>query len=119
LTSSIYPQPATLDTDPPSGDPILVDDIEITSDLVKPGGGGILRLYFAFDFANTPASVTIFNDGVNKGTLNADNNNDIIGNGYYRFDIDVEEGDSINLEASENITSVNSFFRAHLVQFGA
>lgn len=119
MTSSIYPRPATLATDPSSGTDILTSDIAITSDLVKPGGGGILRLYFSFTFVSTPAGVTIFNNGTAKGTLNADNASDLVSNGYYRFDIDIETGDNINLRADENITSATSFFRAHLVQFGA
>ena len=119
MTSSIYPRPATLVVDPAASNDILSSDIAITSDLVKPGGGGILRLYFAFTLAVTPATVTVFNNSTAKGVLNADNNSDIVSNGYYRFDIDVEDGDNINLQASENITTATSFFRAHLVQFGA
>jgi len=118
LTSSIYPRPATLVTDPAANTNILVDDIVITSDMVKPGGGGILRLYFTFSLAAT-AVVSIFNNGISKGTLNVDNNNDIVSNGYYRFDIEIEAGDEINLRATQIITSSTSFFRAHLVQFGA
>ncbi len=118
MTSSIYPRSATLATNPGLGTDILTSDIAITSDLVKPGGGGILRLYFSFTFAAT-ATVTIFNNGTAKGTLNADNGSDLVSNGYYRFDIDIETGDNINLQADQNITSATSFFRAHLVQFGA
>ena len=85
--------------------------------MVSPGGGGLLRLYFAFTLAAT-AAVTVFNNASSKGQLNADNGSSILTNGYYRFDIDVEEGDVLNFQASENITAV-LFFRAHLVQFGA
>ncbi len=119
MTSSIYPQSATLNTNPAMNTDILASDITITSDLVKPGGGGILRLYFAFIFGVSPATVRIFNNGTAKGNLNADNNSEVVTSGYYRFDIDVEVGDAINLQANQNITTVGSFFRAHLVQFGA
>lgn len=119
MTSSIYPRAATLNVDPGLGTDILSSDITITSNLVKPGGGGILRLYFAFTFGVSPAIVTIFNNGTAKGTLNADNSNNVISDGYYRFDIDIETGDNINLQANQNITTATSFFRAHLVQFGA
>jgi len=119
LTSSIYPRAATLNVDPAMNTDILSSDIPIISDLVKPGGGGILRLYFAFTFGASPAIVTIFNNGTAKGTLNADNANSIITDGYYRFDIDIETGDNINLRANQSITTATSFFRAHLVQFGA
>ena len=97
---------------------IFSSDIIITNDHVSPGGGGILRLMFSFDFANSTAALSVFNNGSLKGTLNADNDGDIILDGYYRFDLDVESGDSINLQADEIINGVN-FVRAHLVQFGA
>jgi hypothetical protein len=97
---------------------ILTSDIEITSEMVSPGGGGIIRLYFSFLFGTTPAMISVFNNGILKGNLNADNSGEIITDGYYRFDIDVESGDNINIQSSEEIISVN-FIRAHLVQFGA
>ena len=117
MTSSIYPSPTTPFAAPASGTDILQSDIIITRAMVSPGGGGTLRLLFGFTLAAT-AAVTIFNNATSKGQLNADNSSAILTNGYYRFDIDVEEGDNINLQASENITAV-LFFRAHLVQFGA
>jgi len=123
LTSSIYPQPATFSTSGPPipiGVIILANDIPITSDLVSPGGGGILRLYFKFALGTSPAVITVTNNNVSKGTLNADNANNIITDGYYRFDIDVEAGDNINLVSpNSTVTAADSFFRAHLVQFGA
>ena len=102
---------------------ILNSDIVITSELVSPGGGGILRLYFTFVFDTTPGDITVTNNGNAKGALNADNDSQLVSNGYYRFDIDVESGDNINLELTSTasataIASVN-FIRAHLVQFGA
>ena len=116
MTSSIYPITLNPFSAPASATDILQDDIVITDDMVKPGGGAILRLMFAFQLAVTPATVTVFN-GTIKGILNPDNSSDIVLDGYYRFDIDVESGDTINLQASENITSIR-FIRAHLVQFG-
>ena len=97
---------------------ILVDDISITSEMVSPGGGGILRLYFSFDFDVTPAIVSVFNNNVTKGNLNADNSSDIVSNGYYRFDLDVKSGDMINFQSSEDIDEIH-FIRTHLIQFGA
>ncbi len=117
MTSSIYPIPTTPFAAPNSGTDILQSDIVITRAMVSPGGGATLRLLFGFTLAAT-AAVTIFNNATSKGQLNADNSSAILTNGYYRFDIDVEEGDVLNLQASENITAV-LFFRAHLVQFGA
>lgn len=119
MTSSIYPLSVTVAGTPISASTnILSSDITINNDLVSPGGGGILRLYFAFVFGSSPAIISVFNNGSLKGTLNADNTNSIVTNGYYRFDIDIEEGDNINLQSDESITTVN-FLRAHLVQFGA
>ena len=118
MTSSIYPITLNPFAAPASGTDILQDDIAITADMVKPGGGAALRLLFAFELAVTPAIITVFNNSAIKGILNADNNSNIILDGYYRFDIDVESGDNINLQASQNITSIR-FIRAHLVQFGA
>ncbi len=94
---------------------IFVNDLEITSDELRPGGGGILRVYFSFDATTT---AKIFNNGNFKGFLNADNSNTIAENGYYRFDIDVEGGDGINLQLGAAVTAVN-FLRLHLVNFGA
>jgi len=97
---------------------ILSTPLAITTDFIKPGGGGILRLSFAFTFAVSPATVSIFNNTLLKGNLNADNSTNLITDGYYRFDIDVESGDSINLQASQVINPVR-FVRVHLAQIGA
>lgn len=94
---------------------IFVNDLEITPDDLRPGGGGILRLYFSFAGTTT---AKIFNNGNFKGFLNADNSNTIADNGYYRFDIDVEGGDGINIQLGAAVTAVN-FLRLHLVNFGA
>ena len=119
MTSSIYPLTLALNTPTITANTdIFSSDIPITTDQVKPGGGGILRLLFSFTFGVTPATVSVRNVGSFKGNLNADNSAEVITNGYYRFDIDVEAGDTINLRATQSITAIN-FVRAHLVQFGA
>ena len=119
MTSSIYPLPVATNAPTIAADTdILSSDITIAADQVNPGGGGIVRLYFSFTFGVTPATVSIRNLGSFAGNLNADNNSEVVTNGYYRFDIDVEAGDTINLRATESITAIN-FVRAHLVQFGA
>ena len=100
-----------------SGNDILSTPITILPDHVKPGGGGILRLYFSFTVASD-STIGVFNNGKFKGNLNADNSALIISDGYYRFDVDVEEGDIINLQSTIDITRVINL-RAHLVQFGA
>ena len=94
---------------------IFVEDLIITSDDLRPGGGGILRLYFSFAGTTT---AKVFNNGSFKGFLNADNSNTIADDGYYRFDIDVEGGDGINIPLGAAVTAVN-FLRLHLVNFGA
>lgn len=119
MTSSIYPLTLAINTPTiTAGNDILSSDLTITSDMVKPGGGGTIRLSFSFVFVVSPATVTIRNGGVLKGELNADNSSNVISNGFYRFDIDIEEGDTINLRATSDISAIN-FLRAHLVQFGA
>lgn len=118
MTSSIYPITLNPFAAPASATDILQDDIAITADMVKPGGGGTLRLLFAFQLAVSPATITIFNNASSKGELNADNTSQIVTEGYYRFDLDVEAGDNINLQATQNLTSIR-FIRAHLVQLGA
>ena len=114
---------ATRTTPIPINSNILTSDIAIPPSFVSPGGGGILRLYFAFNFDVTPGAISVTNNGSDKGALNADNDSQIIGNGYYRFDIDVEAGDNINLQlkGTASATQVDgiNFIRAHLVQFGA
>ena len=122
MTSSINPLDSTTATPTiTAGNDIIAipidTDIIITDAMVKPGGGGILRLYFSFVFGITPATVNVFN-GTLKGALNADNSSQVVSNGYYRFDIDVEAGDTINLQANQDVTAIN-FLRTHLVQFGA
>jgi len=124
MTSSIYPLAVISATPPVSASTnLLTSDIEITNDMVEPGGGGILRLYFSLVFTTTPGTIQVFNNSVLKGNLNADNSSQVIDNGYYRFDIDVEEGDKINLQllsgtGGDNVTAIH-FVRAHLIQFGA
>lgn len=98
-----------------SDENVFVNDVVITPDDLRPGGGGILRLYFSFAGAT---EAKVFNNGNFKGFLNADNSNIIADNGYYRFDIDVEGNDGINLQLSTGFTGVN-FIRLHLVNFGA
>lgn len=97
---------------------ILSSNLAVSSDQLRPTGAGILRLTFAFSFATTPSKIKVFNGGVFKGDLNADNSDNIITDGYYRFDIDVEAGDTINLQASQ-IVNVIRFLRIHLVLIGA
>lgn len=119
MPSSIYPMPITTTATPITANTdIFTSDILVTNDFVSPGGGAVLRLSFSFTFGVTPANVAVFNGGVFKGNLNANNTAEIITDGYYRFDIEVEEGDSINLQASESITTVN-FAANHLIHFGA
>jgi len=119
MTSSTFPITLALNTPTiTANSDILSSNITITNDMVKPGGGGILRLSFAFTFGVTPATLSIFNGGTLKGNINADNSTNVITDGYYRFDIDIEAGDTVNLRASQSITAIR-FFRAHLVQFGA
>lgn len=118
MTSSIYPLDFVVNSPTiNSGTNILSTPITIVSDHVSPGGGGIVRIYFSFT-VTTNAIVSVLNNGSLKGNLNADNSAEVISNGYYRFDIDVEAGDVINLQSTVNITTVN-LFRAHLIQFGA
>lgn len=118
MTSSIYPLSFVVNTPTiTAATDILSTPIVIISDHVKPGGGGILRLYFSFAAA-ADMEVSVFNNSIFKGILNSDISKVIISDGYYRFDIDVEAGDSINLQSTQDITAVN-LFRAHLVQFGA
>jgi len=118
MTSSIYPIAVTGAAEAINTD-ILTSDITITSDMVKPGGGGILRLYFSFTFNATPATVGVFNNDTFKGNLNADNDSQVITDGYYRFDLDVEVGDNINIQCSTGSIDTVNFIRAHLIQFGA
>lgn len=119
MTSSIYPLPLTASGTPIGPDTdILASDVAITTDMVKPGGGGILRLYFTFTFDVTPGAITVFRNGTAVGTLNADNAFAIVDTGYYRFDIDVEAGDLINLQCDKTVTLISNL-RFHLIQFGA
>lgn len=98
---------------------ILDNDIVITNDMVKPGGGGILRVYFSFEFlGDANSTIAVYNNNVFKGNLNADNSSVVVDGGFYRFDLDVEVNDSLNFQSSVDIDSVN-FIRTHLVQFGA
>lgn len=119
MPSSIYPMEVAVNATPITANTdIFSTGILVTNDSVKPGGGAVLRLTFSFTFGTSPSTVGVFNAGVFKGNLNANNTGDIITDGYYRFDIEVEAGDSINLRASESITTVN-FAANHLVHFGA
>ncbi len=120
MTSSIYALPITPTAGAIGIGADLIDGpIVITTEQVSPGGGGILRLYFALDVVGDVATtVEVLNNSLTKGFLNADNSRTIEDEGYYRFDIDIEAGDSINLESTVALTGIR-FLRAHLVQFGA
>lgn len=108
-----------IDTSIPIATDILEFPVVITNEMVSPGGGGILRLYFSFEFnAGNQSIISVFNNNSFKGNLNADNSSFVNDAGYYRFDIDVEANDSINFQSSVIIDTVN-FVRTHLVQFGA
>jgi len=109
---------ATIDTAITSDTDILSSDIIIEPGQLTPGGGGLLRLSFSIIFGTSPSTISIFNNGILKGNLNADNSGNLISNGYYRFDIDVEGGDAVNLQSSQSITSIH-FIRAHCVLLGA
>ena len=121
MTSSIY---AIFDTTPtataiPLNTDIFANDVVITAAMIKPGGGSVLRLYLSFTMGAT-GHVRVFNNSVVKGILNIDNNSgDIISNGYYRFDIDIEEDDIINIQSDDQVITEVNTLRAHLVQFGA
>ena len=125
MTSSIYPLvvPSTTATPIAINTNILSSDIVITPEMVSPGGGGTVRLSFAFIFNDTPGAITVRNNGADKGGVNADNDLQVVSNGYYRFDLDVEAGDNINLQLKNTATATTintiNFIRAHLVQFGA
>lgn len=121
MTNSIY-KIASFGTLPgvPAGTPLLPNDVLITPEMVSPGGGGLVRLYFSIvTVGNVVTEIGVLDkDGFIKGTLNGDNNNNINSNSYYRFDIDIEALDTINLITTEAVQSV-VFFRAHLITFGA
>ena len=123
MTSSIYPIVITGQTGV-GGTDLFTPNIVITREMVSPGGGGILRLWFSFSFTIAGAPVQVFKGTtqsptlVFKGNLNPDNDAVCLTNGYYRFDIDVEEGDIINLQSTQTVTA-NNLIRAHLVVFGA
>lgn len=119
MTSSTYPLVADAVTTPIAADTDIIEfDVDILANMVNPGGGGVLRLYFSFELAVTPAIISVFNNSTLVGQLNADNAFETVSQGYYRFDIGVEDGDAINIQSSEIINTVNQV-RAHLVQFGA
>ena len=125
MTSSIYPLPVEISGNLPlnPNQDILENDIPITAEMVSPGGGGVLRLYFGFELGmfEPTASFGVFNNGTLNGVLNSDNSGNIESDGYYRFDIDVEAGDNINLQMITPLRTLETvnFFRAHLVQVGA
>lgn len=119
MTSSIYPLPFTLDGAPIAADTdILTSDIVITEEQLSPGGGGTLRVLFSFVFGVSPSRINVFNNGSLKGAFNADNSFNIVDDGLYRFDVEVEPGDNINFQSTEVISTALSF-RLHLVLIGA
>jgi len=119
MVSSTYPLAITAKTPTITANTdILSTPLVILADHVSPGGGAALRCIFSFAFGTTPATVSVFKNGALKGNFNADNSSNVITDGYYRFDIDVEEGDSLNFRASQTITTINEL-RTHLIPFGA
>ncbi len=120
MTSSIYPLPITIKSGAiATSTNILESDVLITSDMVSPGGGAVLRIYFSIDFDLGSGEIDVYNIGVKKGSLNTDFAGAILTEGLYRFDIDVEAGDAINLQAAGSSIIEVIYVRFHLVQFGA
>lgn len=124
MTSTVYPLSVTAASQPIAVTTnIFASSVTITEEMLRWGGGGILRLYFSFNLDATTGIIGVFKGGNFVGNLNADNSSEITDNGYYRFDIDVQAGDIINLQldaasTSTEITTV-LFVRAHLVLVGA
>jgi len=78
------------------------------------------RVNFEINIKQRGKLKVVSNEAFAKST---DNDSQIVSNAYYRFDIDVEAGDNINLQLKGTATAVTvntiNFVRAHLVQFGA
>lgn len=109
----------------------LVNDITTDKIMFHPGGGAVLRVYFSVTWTGEDKSaIEVINNGDPIGSLNADNdsstaagppqNDSILTDGYYRFDLAYESDDNINFQPAGGIapTRIN-FFRAHFVRFGA
>jgi len=102
-------------------DPILENDIVITSDMLG-GDSGLFRIWFSFT-TGADYELTITKLGAADLTgfplkVNADNTFVLRDDGYYRFDIGVEPGDLINMSSSVAISKVNDL-QIQQIQIGA
>lgn len=94
---------------------ILSSDISITEEMLRWGGGGILRLYFAFDLNDSTGVMGVINNGSHIGNLNPDHSSEITTDGYYRFDIGIEGGDNINLQLQNVATESDELVGIHFI----
>jgi len=125
MASSIH----KIDVDPETatitaGNKILSVDIDFVPGEFAPGGGGIVRLYFSFtSAAAADYEITVSKLGQADLTgfplkLNSDQNFVLKSDGYYRFDIGVEETDKINFSSSVDLTKINEL-EIHKIVIGA
>jgi len=107
--------PITANTD------ILVNPLTFVPRELAPGGAGIYRLYFTFVFAADADAIISLSSKpafADPEQLNSDQNFIIKSKGKYRFDIDIEEGDEIQIRSSVQITAIHKL-RFHKIVFGA
>lgn len=123
MVSSIFakvfdPNPNLPITPASTPNTLSLDDIPITEEDVRPGGGGVLRLIFGL--TNTDVELAVTNDGTSIGKLNPDSDTafSLQSDGLYRFDIGVEAGDLINLAVVSGSVGAILTLRAQLVLFG-
>jgi len=122
LHSSAYTRDSTSSSPPiAANSQIFENDLLVTQGRLV-GDSGLFRLWFSFT-TGVDYNITITKKGAADLLgfplkVNGDNSFVLKDNGYYRFDMNVEPGDLINLSSNVEITKVNEL-RLQQIQIGA
>lgn len=122
MVSSIFAKNFTPNTSTSIGvgEFLSTTTIDFVPEDLRPGGAGTLSLIFAVRTGSGTVSLAVTTSGDSIGKLNAEADTPFLisSQGYYRFDIPVEEFDQINIQVTSGTVSEILELRAHLNLFG-
>jgi hypothetical protein len=121
MTSSTYLLPTNARATTTADQQLLIDPITIKADELDIGRGGMIRIWLSLETAGDvdfELTVTHLNILTDIQKLNADQDFVIKSKGLYRFDIDIEPGNRVNIRSSVAITKVNKL-KFHKIVIGA
>ena len=122
MASSTFRTPIeTVNTPISPNSDILSNPITFEENELSPAGAGTMRIWLTFAFvADVDSIISISTKPAfaDPEQLNADNNFIIKSKGKYRFDIDIEQADQLQIRSSIQIDTILKL-RFHKIVFGA